>query len=370
MKILITGGAGFIGSHTADALIERGEEVILFDNLSKPVHLKGKPAYLHPKAEFVLGDVRDKSAMVDVLKDVDRVIHLAAYQDYLPDFSTFFSVNAVGTALLYEIIVEKKLPIRRVVVAASQAVQGEGLYNCEEHGAQSPDSRPVEQLQRGDWEVHCPICDRVMEWQWTPESFQHPENQYALSKQSQEQIALSFGRRYGIPSVVTRYSIVQGPRQSFYNAYSGACRIFSLHYFFRKPPTIYEDGLMMRDFVNYRDVVEANVLALDDPRAVGEQFNIGGGVAWSVLDFARVVAEYSDAGDLAPHVPGAYRFGDNRHSCSDITKLKRLGWSPKRTVEDSVREYIDWLRGQTDVQEIFEFAERNMRSMNVVRFAE
>jgi len=367
LKVLITGGAGFIGSHTTDALIARGDEVIILDNLSKPVHLKGKPAHLNPKAEFILGDVRDRDVMLDALKRVDAVVHLAAYQDYLPDFSTFFSVNAVGTALLYELIVAHQLPMKRVVVAASQAVNGEGLYRCAEHASQAPDARPLAQLERGDWAMRCPVCTAEMAWQWTPETFAHPENQYALSKQSQEQIALSFGRRYEIPSVVMRYSIVQGPRQSFYNAYSGACRIFCLHYYFQKAPTVYEDGLMMRDFVSYKDVVRANLMALDDERMIGEQYNVGGDKAHSVIEFARLVARISGVPDLEPKVPGAFRFGDTRNSCSDVGKLKALGWKPEYSVEDSVSEYVAWLRSQTDVEDIFDYAEKNMRSLNVVR---
>jgi len=367
VKVLITGGAGFIGSHTVDALIARGDEVVILDNLQKPVHLKGKPEYLNPAAEFRLGDVRDKTQLLQALKGVDAVIHLAAYQDYLPDFSTFFSVNTVGTALLYELIVAERLPIKRVVVATSQAVNGEGLYMCSTHGLQAPKSRPEEQLQLGDWEHHCPVCGEVMQWQWTSESFSNPENQYALSKQAQEQIALTFGRRYEIPSVALRYSIVQGPRQSFYNAYSGACRIFALHYYFGKAPTVFEDGRMLRDFVNYKDVVRANLLALDDGRMIGQAYCVGGGKAHSVLDFAKVVARISGHPDLLPSLPGEYRFGDTRNSCSDISKLTALGWSPKHTVEESVQAYVSWLKEQADVQDIFEFAERNMRALNVVR---
>ncbi len=367
MKVLITGGAGFIGSHTADALIERGDEVVLLDNLSKPVHLKGIPSYLHPKARLIVGDVRDPKVFLNALKDVDRVIHLAAYQDYLPDFSTFFSVNSVGTALLYELIVANKLPIKRVVVASSQSVNGEGQYLCAEHGLQGPSCRPIAQLERGDWAMRCPDCGSEMSWQWTPESFSHPENQYALSKESQEKMALSFGRRYEIPSVALRYSIVQGPRQSFYNAYSGACRIFALHYYFRKAPTIYEDGLMHRDFVNIRDVVKANLMALDDDRMPGEQYCVGGGKAYTVSEFDRIVARVSGCEEVLPNVPGAFRFGDTRNSCSDISKLRALGWQPTRSAEESVQDYVAWLREQADVQDIFEFAERNMRSLNVVR---
>jgi dTDP-L-rhamnose 4-epimerase len=206
-----------------------------------------------------------------------------------------------------------------------------------------------------------------MTWQWTPETFAHPENQYALSKESQEHITLSFGRRYDIPSVALRYSIVQGPRQSFYNAYSGACRIFSLHYYFGKAPVVYEDGLMHRDFINYRDVVRANLMALDDDRMVGKQFNVGGGVAHTVIDFARLVADVSGHADLEPKIPGVFRFGDTRNSCSDISKLRGLGWEPEHGVRQSVQEYVGWLSQQTDIDEILEYAEQNMRSLNVLR---
>lgn len=339
----------------------------IVDNLSKPVHLTGKPTYLNPAARFVEGDVRDRTLMTELLRQTDAVIHLAAYQDYLPDFSTFFSVNCVGTALLYEIMVAEKLPIRRVVVATSQAVNGEGLYECAEHGSIGADSRPLAQLEAGEWDIKCPSCGLPIQWQWTPESYAHPENQYALSKQSQEQIALSFGKKYDIPSVCLRYSIVQGPRQSFYNAYSGACRIFALHYYFKKPPTIYEDGLMKRDFVNIKDVVAANLLALDDPRMVGEQFNVGGGRDYTVLEFARLVAQISGVPDLQPHIPGAFRYGDTRNSCSDTAKLQALGWSPRFDAAHSVDEYVTWLREQSSVEDIFEYAERNMRALNVVR---
>ena len=246
-------------------------------------------------------------------------------------------------------------------------MNGEGLYQCETHGLIAPTSRPVEQLERGDWAMRCPKCGEQVAWQWTPESFSHPENQYALSKESQEKMALSFGRKYGIPSVAMRYSIVQGPRQSFYNAYSGACRIFALHYFFKKAPTIYEDGLMHRDFVNYRDVVKANLLALDDDRLSGQQFNVGGGKDYSVKEFDRIVADISGCSEIEPNIPGVFRFGDTRNSCSDISKLRAVGWEPRGTVNESVQEYVDWLRSQTDVGDIFEYAEKNMRSLNVIR---
>src|SRR5690606_14998036 len=263
---LVTGGAGFIGSHTVDRLIDEGLNVRILDNLQKPIHLKGMPSYINPKAEFILGDVKNKIHLQDALKDVDYVYHLAAYQDYLPDFSTFFHTNAVSTALIYEIAIEKHVPLKKIIVASSQFVQGEGLYKSINGDIIAPKLRSELQLLKGDWNWKDQSGNEMF-WQWTPESHSNPPNAYALSKYSQEQQALIFGERYQIPSVALRYSIVQGPRQSFYNAYSGACRIFSLSYYFDKPPHIYEDGDQLRDFVNIHDVVDANILVLKNDDA-------------------------------------------------------------------------------------------------------
>jgi dTDP-L-rhamnose 4-epimerase len=366
LTVLITGGAGFVGSHTADRLLELGHRVRVLDNLQKPVHLKGKPAYLSPEIEFIEGDVRDKESLRRAMKGIDVIYHLAAYQDYLSDFSTFFHTNAVSTALIYEIIVEERLPVQKVIVASSQFVQGEGLYRRIDGTLAAPMLRTLDQLERGDWDWRDEEGN-PMQWQWTPESHANPPNAYAMSKYSQELQAIRFGRRYDIPSVALRYSIVQGPRQSFYNAYSGACRIFSLHYYFDKAPTLYEDGEQLRDFVNIHDVVDANVLAMEDPRANYEVFCVGGGRPYSIREFDRIVARAFGKEQIAPRIPGEFRFGDTRHTCSDTTKLRSLGWQPKRTPEDSVAEYLTYLSSRTDIEDILEFAEKTMKQMNVVR---
>ncbi len=364
--VLITGGAGFIGSHTADRLLSLGHRVRVLDNLQKPVHLKGKPGYLSDELEFIEGDVRDRDTVRRALQGVDVVFHLAAYQDYLQDFSTFFHTNAVSTALIYELIVEEHLPIERVVVASSQFVQGEGLYRTVDGELRRPTMRSLEQLRRGEWEL-LDESGRPMQWQWTPETHANPPNAYAMSKYSQEMQAIRFGMRYDVPSVALRYSIVQGSRQSFYNTYSGACRIFSLHYYFDRAPTVYEDGRQLRDFVNIHDVVDANVLAMDDERAVGEVFCVGGGTPIGVLEFARAVANVFGKESIEPRVPGEFRFGDTRHTLSDISKLRQLGWQPKRSVEDSVREYAEYLTAQGNIDDLLDYAERTMKRMNVVQ---
>ncbi|MFC2093293.1 NAD-dependent epimerase/dehydratase family protein [Bacteroidota bacterium] len=364
--VLVTGGAGFIGSHTVDRLIGEGFDVRILDNLQKPVHLKGKPEYLNSKAEFIKGDVRNKDILKSSLKDVEYVYHFAAYQDYLTDFSNFFYTNAVSTALLFEIIVENKLPIKKIVVASSQFVQGEGLYKRKDNTIAAPDLRSISQLEKGDWEWK-DECGELMQWQWTPESHANPPNAYAMSKYSQEMQTIKFGKRYGIPSVALRYSIVQGSRQSFYNAYSGACRIFSLSYFFDNAPVIYEDGNQLRDFVNIHDVVNANLLVLNDDRASFEIFNVGGGNAYSIKEFDRIVAKVFNKEHLTPNIPGEFRFGDTRNACSDISKLNTLGWSPHHTAEDSVKEYREYLESQSNVENILDYANKKMKEMNVVK---
>lgn len=366
MRILITGGAGFIGSHTADALLSRGHSVRVLDNLQQPVHLKGKPTYLSPDIEFVYGDVRDANVLLYALKDIDAVYHLAAYQDYLPDFSTYFDVNAVSTARIYELIVGHRLPVRRVIVASSQAVLGEGLYRCDVHGLTVPDIRVEAQLAAGAWDHTCSRCQRPMTSLPTPEASINPQNQYALSKHSTESIAVSLGRRYGIPSVAMRYSIVQGPRQSFYNAYSGAMRIFALHLYFGRSPMLYEDGQQLRDYVNIEDVVDANLLVLEDDRAAYQVFNVGSGVAYTVSAFYQALLDETGK-DQPPSIAGNYRYGDTRHIVSDTSRLLGLGWSPTRTIRDSIRAYWAYLNEQQDVADILEHAERTMRRLNVVR---
>lgn len=372
MKVLVTGGAGFIGSHTVDALVEKGHDVRILDNLQKPVHLKGRPPWIPKEAEFMLGDVRDKTAWERALQGVDVVYHLAAYQDYLPDFSTFFHVNAVGTALLYETAVECKTELTKVVVGSSQFVQGEGIYVCPACAYRTgPPMREDCDLKKGIWEHSCPSCDEPMDWQWTSETHASPPNAYAMAKYSQEIQAITFGRRYQIPSVVLRYSIVQGPRQSFYNAYSGACRIFSLNYYFNKAPTLYEDGMQCRDFVNIHDVVRANILALEDDRMDYEVFNVGGGHAYTVSEFVQIVKQevQKRKSDSLPEpdVSGLYRFGDTRNACSDITKIKSFGWEPRYSPEDSVKQYIDWLYEQENVEDVLEHAEKTMKKLDIIR---
>jgi dTDP-L-rhamnose 4-epimerase len=369
MRVLITGGAGFIGSHTADALLARGYSVRVLDSLEMPVHPNGQvPAYLDSRIEFIRGDVRDAGVLLAALRDCDVVYHLAAFQDYLPTFSKFFDVNVTSTALIYEIIVREKLPVRKVIVASSQAALGEGMYLDARGNRCLPDIRPDSQLADGDWECRPPkgFLGPLIS-QPTDESVANPQNQYGLSKIAEERLALFLGKRYEIPSVAMRYSIVQGPRQSFFNAYSGACRVFCLAFHQQQNPVIYEDGKQIRDFINIHDVVDANLLVLDDSRADFEMFNVGGGKEISVSEFASAAAEVFGRKDFEPKASGKYRFGDTRHIFSNIEKLSQLGWKPKRTIHQSIEAYKGWLDDAESVANILEHCQKQMSVLNVVR---
>jgi len=341
-RVLVTGGAGFIGAHTSVELLKRGYRVRVMDWLQAPVHEPDTmPSWIPEDVELMHGDIKDASAVERALDGMDAVIHLAAYQDYLPDFSTFFHTNTVGTALLYEIIVAKKLPIRKVVVASSQAAYGEGRHVCTEHGAVFPGLRTAEQLEQGQWEIRCPTCGRPTQWQPTDESRVNPQNQYALSKYTQEMVAFNLGRRYAIPTTCMRYSITQGRWQSPRNAYSGICRIFTVRALAGKAPIVFEDGHQMRDYVYVEDVARANVLALEDPRTDFNAYNVGGAVATSALEYAETVIRVVGV-KAEPQIPGYFRFGDTRHMVSDISALRALGWKPTLSVEQIVEEYANW----------------------------
>lgn len=369
MRALITGGAGFIGSHTADALLSKGYKVRILDSLEPPVHRERRwPKYLDERIERVEADVRNADAMLAALTGTDVVYHLAAFQDYLPLFSRYFDVNVTSTALIYELIIREKLPVRKVIVASSQATLGEGLYRDADGKPLLPDIRSDDQLKQGIWEIQpSPGFRGPLKWHNSDETIANPQNQYGISKIAEEKIALHLGKRYGIPSVAMRYSIVQGPRQSFYNAYSGACRIFCLSFHQGIDPVIFEDGNQVRDFVNIKDVVAANLKVLEDSRADYEMFNVGGGITYTVSQFAKIVGEIFGRPNYEPQASGKYRFGDTRHICSDISKLRKLGWGPVNSVHDSVEAYRGWLGEADSAADILAHCQQQMAAMDVVR---
>jgi dTDP-L-rhamnose 4-epimerase len=371
--VLVTGGAGFIGSHTVDLLLEKGYEVRIIDSLQPRVHPRGKPTYVPADIEFIQGDVANRADMERALRGVDYVFHMAAYQDYLPDFSTFIHTNTESTALIFELAVSDpdRFPLRKLVVASSQSVSGEGKYSCDAEGTVfHPDPRPPDQLQRGEWDIQCPTCGSTATPLLIDEATcSNPGTTYGVSKYALELLAFNLGRRYGIETAAMRYTYVQGPRNSFYNAYSGIARRFALRIRAGLPPVCYEDGLQRRDYVNVRDVARANLIALENPLSNGLALNVGGGRAVTVLEFAGMMLDASGS-NLEPMVPGEYRLGDTRHTVSDLTRMRSLGWEPRTPVEDNVRQYLEWLDTQVGTDEYLLEAERVMKEMGVVRKAD
>lgn len=367
-RILITGGGGFIGSRTAVRLAALGHEVCILDALEPPVHRdRVWPAHL-PAVDRIVGDVRDRSVLRQALAGVTRVLHLAAHQDYMLEFSRFASVNTVGTSLLYEIIVERAMNIRKVVVGSSQAIYGEGLYRCQEHGSFSPDGRSEDDLAHGRWDVECPRCSSVGVPIPAGEAATHPVSAYGASKLTQETMAFTLGRRYGVPTTCLRYSITQGPGQSPFNAYSGVCRVFVQQALARKPIVLFEDGQQLRDYVHIDDVVEANVLALWNDRTDDEALNVGGTNVCTVAEYAQLVLEMLGGGP-DPVVPGVYRVGDSRHITSSSDRIRALGWTPSRTLRDIVAEYTEWVVDTGPSSDSVESAMRAMERARVLRVA-
>ena len=256
-----------------------------------------------------------------------------------------------------------------ILSAVARLAYGEGKYECAQHGVQYPPLRPESQLQARIWEVACPVCGGPMQQLLTDEAIVKPHNQYAMSKYTQEMIAINLGKRYGIPTVAMRYSITQGPRQSFRNAYSGICRIFVTRMLAGHQPVAYEDGGQLRDYVYVGDVARANVLVLEDPRADYQVFNVGGGQATSVLEYSKLAADVLGV-DIEAVAPGEYRFGDTRHIVSDISHLAALGWMPAMPLRDIIAAYAAWAIQQPGLQDYYTQAEQVMKRLGTVRSVE
>jgi len=366
MRALVTGGAGLIGSHIVDRLLARGHDVRIVDSLEKPCHINGMPPWVPPEAEFILGDVIDRRVMAKALQGVDVVFHQAAHQGLLPDFSRFFAVNAAGTSLIYELIVEKRLPVRKVVFASTQGVYGEGAYRCPEHGLLFAEPRPLERLERGQWEHVCPHCSAPLLPEATGEEHVAPGNVYAQSKLAAERAALHLGRLYDVPTVVLRYCITQGPRQSLTNAYSGVCSIFAMRLANGRLPIVYEDGLQTRDYAYVGDVADANLFVMDRPEADYGVFNVGTGRATTVFEFLDALGRALGR-PVESRAPGAFRLGDVRHFRPDVSRLAALGWRATTPLGETLRRYVEWLGEQGDIVDYFTDAEASMRRRGVVR---
>src|SRR5436189_4559011 len=316
---LVTGGAGLICSHVADLLRSDGWRVRILDNLEPQTHRHGKPAWIDNNVEFVEGDVVDRETITAALNDIDVVFHQAAYGGYMPEIAKYVRVNSYGTAQMLEVIREKNLPIKKIIVASSQAVYSEGAAKCAEHGLVFPSVRPIEQLQRGDWEVHCPVCGAITRSLPTPENAPvGGETVYGLTKVDQEKLVLLWGKQVGIPTVALRYSCTYGPRQSIFNPYTGVIAIFCTRLLTNLAPMLYEDGKQTRDFSFVEDVARANLLAEETDKLDGLPVNVGGGKGVPIRQVAQQLS-FALKIDIAPEINGEFRPGEMRHLISDTS---------------------------------------------------
>jgi dTDP-L-rhamnose 4-epimerase len=364
---LVTGGAGLIGSHIVDAALARGWRVRILDNLERQTHRRRKPAWVPGAAQFLDGDVRRRQDWERALDGVDVVFHEAAYGGYMPEIAKFIHVNSYGTALLLETIRDRNLPVRKVVLASSQAVYNEGAYQCPTHGRFYGMTRDVARLARGDYDMHCPICDAVSTPVPTDEAApMGGENVYAISKADQERLLISWGRATGIPVVALRYSCTYGPRQSLFNPYTGVIAIFCTLLANDRPPVVYEDGQQSRDLIFVEDVARANMLVATEDRADGRVFNVGTGRAAAIGDLARLLGDRLGK-EIDPHLPGEFRPGEMRALISDISRIGELGFQPQVDLEAGIGQYLDWVRAQGPIAEYFSAAERRLRKRQVVK---
>jgi dTDP-L-rhamnose 4-epimerase len=365
-RALVTGGAGLIGSHVVDLLVSEGWAVRALDNLEPQTHRRGKPTWINPKAEFTQGDIRDCDTITAALNGIDVVFHQAAFGGYMPEMTKFVHVNSLATAQMLELIREKDLPIKKIIVASSQAVYSEGAGECPKHGLVFPSVRPIEQLQRGDWEVHCPVCGSITKSVPTPENAPvGGETVYGLTKVDQERLVLLWGKQIGIPTVALRYSCTYGPRQSIFNPYTGVIAIFCTRLLNNLPPVLYEDGEQTRDFSFVEDIARANLLAAETDKLDGLPVNIGSGCGTPIREIAEQLGEILKI-NIAPELNAAFRPGEMRHLTSDTTLVRSAGYKPTVDLADGMARYIDWIRTQSDIRDYFSEAEEVLRQKGIV----
>src|SRR5213596_2496895 len=365
-RALVTGGAGLIGSHIADLLVREGWKVRVLDNLEPQTHRRGKPAWISNQVEFIEGDLRDRETVSAALDNIDIVFHEAAYGGFMPEIAKYVHVNSLGTAQMLEVIREQKLPIKKIVVASSQAVYSEGAGECPEHGLVFPPVRPVEQLRKGDWQVHCPICGAITKSVPTPENAPvGGETVYGLTKVDQERLVLLWGKQVGIPAVALRYSCTYGPRQSIFNPYTGVIAIFCTRLLNNLPPVVYEDGQQTRDFSFVEDIARANLLAAETDKLDGLAVNVGSGRGVPIREIAEQISNALEV-HIAPETKGEFRPGEMRHLTTDAARIRAAGYEPQVDLSDGIACYIGWIRTQSDIRDYFSEASEILKNKGIV----
>jgi dTDP-L-rhamnose 4-epimerase len=352
--VLVTGGAGYIGSHLVDALVAREYRVTVLDNLEPQVHRSGTwPSYANPKARYVKGDVRDRSVFEPLVLASQAVVHFGAAVSIgqsMYQIDRYVDVNTRGTALLLDILVNTKHKVEKVLVASSIGVYGEGAYTCATHGAVAPTIRPEQQLAARDWEQHCPQCGKHATSIPTPEDKAlYRDNIYSMTKYHQEEMVLLIGKTYGIPSVAPRFFNVYGPRQSLSNPYAGVAAIWLSRLLNGKQPVVFEDGGQLRDFVSIHDVVDCLILMLEKPGADYLPVNVGSGQTVTILEIANILRRLLGS-SIEPQITQSGRKFDIRHNTADITRAREtLGFAPKVTLDQGFSELIEWAKTTPDV---------------------
>ena len=353
-QILVTGGAGYIGSHLVDALVARQYRVTVLDNLEPQVHRSGSwPSYANPQARYVQGDVRDRSVLEPLVVASDAVVHFAAAVSVgqsMYQIDRYVDANTRGTALLLDVLVNAKHDVRKVIVASSIGVYGEGAYRCDTHGVVAPTIRSERQLAERDWEQRCPACSAHVVSVPTPEDKPlYRDNIYSMTKYHQEEMVLLIGRTYGIPAVAPRFFNVYGPRQSLSNPYAGVAAIWLSRLLNDRQPVVFEDGGQLRDFVSIHDVVQCLLLMLETSGADFLPVNVGSGDTVTILDIAQTLNRVLGK-SIEPLVTHAGRKFDIRHNTADITRARTaLGFQPTVSLEQGFSELVQWARTTPDV---------------------
>jgi dTDP-L-rhamnose 4-epimerase len=369
MRTLVTGGAGFIGSHLVDALVAAGHAVRVLDNFDPQVHGGGRPDYLSAGAEYLDGDVRDRQLLRRALEGIEVVFHEAAavgVGQSMYEIDKYVSANVLGTGVLLDVIVAGKLPLKKLIVASSMSIYGEGQYACARCGPVAPSLRPVEQLAAREWEMRCPSCGAPASPRPTAEAKPLiPTSVYAVTKRDQEELCLCVGRSYRIPTVALRYFNVYGPRQALSNPYTGVCAIFSARIKNRHRPLVFEDGGQTRDFVHVQDIVQANLLVMREPKADYEVFNVGTGRATSIAQAGALLARLYGV-PVEPELTRKYRAGDIRHCYADIAKIRALGFRPSVELEEGLRQLVAWGR-QVRAEDRVEEAAKELEARGLTR---
>ena len=368
MRILVTGGAGFIGSHVVDALVQRGDSVRVLDNLQPQVHRGKKPGYLNPKTDYLFEDLLNPVVLPEATEGIEAIVHLAArvgVGQSMYEIERYMEGNTLATARFLEFLVQRKIKLRKLVVASSMSIYGEGQYRCPEHGDSAPLLRDPARLDKRLWELPCTLCGKELASVPTPEEKPlFPTSVYAISKRDQEELCLTIGQAYGIPAVALRFFNVYGPRQALSNPYTGACAIFSSRLRNGKSPVLYEDGRQTRDFVHVSDIVQGVLLALDDPKLAGHAANVGTGRATSIREVAETLARAYGV-KIAPTIADRFRAGDIRHCYADIRHLSSFGFRPRISLTEGLKDLVRW--GTTaEAEDLFETAERELKERNLL----